>query len=344
MHIVDLVKKTYRSLLLPISFIICLSYSNKSIAQKTKISGFVNFGAFYQDDKLNFRFGEYDLFITSELNDRISFLGETVFKYDPSSSSKFSIGVERVIVNYNYSGNHSLLGGKQHTPINFWNDTYHHGRVFFPTIDRPLLFAAHIIPIHTLGLTLQGLNLGKLKFGYNFMLGNGIGSNEITDNDKFKSITAAVHIKPLENLQIGASFYNDIISEGVVLFGTVIDEQVKQQLYTGSVSYFGNKFEVLAEGTLVNNRTDNLGNVQSFASYLYGGITLKEKWVPYFRLDFLNFQNGDPYLGNNDTNSILAGLRYEISYLMVLKLEYQYLDRDITGIENRISVQFAIGF
>lgn len=29
---------------------------------------------------------------------------------------------------------------------------------------------------------------------------------------------------------------------------------------------------------------------------------------------------------------------------MVLKLEYQYEDRDITGIENRIIAQFAIGF
>jgi len=333
-----------RILVIIISCFFCLSFCNDIVAQKTKIRGFVDVSAFFQDDKLNFGIGEYDLFITSELNDHISFLGETVFKYDPSSSTEFSVGVERVIINYNYKGNHSLLAGKHHTPINYWNDTYHHGRVFFPTIGRPLLFSAHIIPIHTTGLALQGLNLGKLKFGYNLMVGNGIGSNEITDNDKYKSITAAVHIKPLENLQIGASFYNDIISEGVELYGTVLDEQVNQQLYSGSVAYFGNRFEVLAEGTLVNNSTDSEGDVQSFASYLYAGVYIKEKWVPYFRLDYLNFQDGDPYLGNNDTSSIITGLRYEINYLMVIKLEYQYEDRDITGIENRISVQFAIGF
>jgi len=333
---------TNKFFILPIALIIC--FSNKTFGQKTKIRGFVDISTFYQDDKLNFGFGEYDLFITSDLSDRISFLGETVFKYDPSSATEFSVGVERVIISYNYKGNNSLLFGKQHTPINFWNDTYHHGRVFFPTIGKPLLFAAHIIPIHTMGLALQGQNLGKLKFGYNFMLGNGIGSNEISDNDKYKSITASIHIKPLDNLQIGASFYNDIISEGVELFASVIDEKVKQQLYTGSVSYFGNRFEVLVEGTLVNNRTDSTGNVQSFASYLYAGLIIKEKWVPYFRVDFLNYQNGDPYLGNNDTTALLAGLRYELNYLMVLKLEYQYEDRDITGIENRIMAQFAIGF
>ena len=211
-------------------------------------------------------------------------------------------------------------------------------------IGRPLLFAAHIIPIHTTGLALQGLNLGKLKFGYNLMVGNGIGSNEITDNDKFKSITASINVKPVENLQVGVSFYNDVISEGVELYGTVLEEQVNQQLYTGSISFFGNRFEVLAEGTMVNNNTDSQGNIQSFASYLYGGIIIKEKWIPYFRLDFLDYQNGDPYLGNDDTSSILAGIRYELNYLMVFKLEYQYEDRDLTGIENRITAQFAIGF
>ena len=35
---------------------------------------------------------------------------------------------------------------------------------------------------------------------------------------------------------------------------------------------------------------------------------------------------------------------YEINYLMVVKLEYQYIDRDFSGTDNRITAQFAIGF
>ncbi len=344
MAIIRFAKCTNKFYILSIAITIFLNFSNKTYGQKTKIRGFADVSTFFQDDKLNFSFGEWDLFITSELGDHISFLGETVFKYDPSSSTKFSIGVERLIINYNYYGNHSILIGKHHTPINFWNDSYHHGRVFFPTIGRPLLFAEHIIEIHTTGIAAQGLNLGNLKFGYNLMVGNGIGSKEVSDNDKFKSVTAAIHIKPWDNWQFGASFYNDVISEGVVLHGIEIDEQVNQQLYTGSISYFGNRFEFLAEGTIVNNKTDSVGTAQSIASYVYGGVIINEKWVPYFRLDNLSFGEGDPYLENNDINSILAGIRYDISYLMVIKLEYQYLDRDITGSENRITAQFAIGF
>ena len=42
-----------------------------------------------------FTLGEQDFFVTSNLSDRISFLGETVVRYDNSTSSKFSPSIER---------------------------------------------------------------------------------------------------------------------------------------------------------------------------------------------------------------------------------------------------------
>lgn len=324
--------------------LVLLSFSSRLVAQNTKIRGFADMGIKYQDETVDFVFGEYDLFITSELNDRISFLGETVFSYD-SDDEHFEVSVERVILNYNYKGNHSILLGKHHTPVNFWNNNYHHGRVFFPTIERPLLFEAHIIPLHTTGIAFQGLNLGKLKFGYNLMIGNGLGSEELKDNDKYKSITAAVQIKPLDKLQIGLSFYSDVLSEGAELHHEeLIEEEIKQKLYTGSVSYFGRKYEVLAEGTFVNNKTENTGNNSSFASYIYAGLRLNEKWIPYFRFDHLKFQDEEPYLGNDDATAFIVGLRYEVNYLIAVKLEFQNENRDLTGIDNTISTQIAIGF
>ncbi len=329
--------------------LICMSFiwfgmNSRVSAQKTKIRGFADVSAFYHDDKLSFGIGEFDLFFTSELSDRISFLGEVVFKYSPHSESHFAVGVERAIINYNYHGNHSLLFGKHHTPINYWNDTYHHGRVFFPTINRPILFSEGIIPIHTTGIAAQGLNLGNLRFGYNLMIGNGIGSGDLVDNNKYKSVTAAVHIKPWENFQVGVSFYNDVISEGDEDDGEIIDEKVNQQIFTGSIVYFGNRFEFLTESSFINNETESTGNVKSLAAYVYGGVIIKEQWVPYFRYDYLSYEDEEPYFDNEDVNSIILGLRYEINYLMVVKLEYQYLERDFSGTDNRITAQFAIGF
>lgn len=321
-----------------------LAFSHQSKAQDTQIRGFANVDFYLQDEQLNFGFGEWDLFITSDLNDKFSFLGETTFKYSPSSPTKFGVAVERLIVNFNYKGNHSILAGKHHTPLNFWNDTYHHGRVFFPTLGKPLLFGAGIVPIHTTGIAFQGLNLGKLRWGYNLMIGNGIGSNEIADNDKFKSVTGAVNIQPVNNLKIGLSYYKDVISPGVVFRGDTIQEKINQHLFTASVSYFGGILEVLAEGSVINNDAENTGNSQSYAAYIYTGIKIKEKWIPYMRLDLLTYHTGETYFGNENTTGFVGGIRYEITYLIVVKLEYQNIDREVSGNTNRLSAQIAIGF
>lgn len=313
-------------------------------AQNTQIRGFVETHAMLQDGKLSFGLGEQDLFITSELHDNISFLGESVFRFSSASPTLFNVSVERVIMNYNYKGNHSLLVGKHHTPLNYWNDSYHHGRVFFPTIGRPLLFDADIIPIHTTGISLQGLNLGKLRFGYDLMIGNGLGSNDVIDNDKTKSITAAVHIKPVDGLQIRTSFYSDVISEGARIHGDTITQRINQRLYTASVAYFGGRFELLAESTLASNRADRGGTTNTLASYIYAGFKVDEKWVPYVRLDHLNYEEQEAYFHADNVTSYVAGIRYEINYLAVVKLEYQYMDWEIEENVGRLTAQFAIGF
>ena len=314
-------------------------------AQNTTIRGFVDALTTYEKDKLSFGLGEQDLFITSELTDRISFLGESVFKFDLAAPSDFSVSVERIVIKYNYFGNHNILIGKHHTPINYWNDTYHHGRVFFPTIDRPLLFAARIIPLHTTGISFQGHNLGDLKFGYDIMIGNGLGSSSIQDNDNSKSITLAAHLKPLEKLRFGASFYHDAIAKGAHLHdGRSLGWQVNQSLYTGSLAYFGKKAELLAESTMGVDKTDTTGSKNTWASYVYAGYKITDQWTPYVRFDHLKTEEGEIYFDRNNTTAFLTGIRYQISYLAVVKLEYQYEHSQKTSSRNRVVAQFAIGF
>ncbi|MBL4655888.1 MAG: hypothetical protein JKY33_08715, partial [Bacteroidia bacterium] len=159
-------------------------------AQQTTIRGFAHFNAGFTLDSPPTTFinlEEQDLFITSEISDRISFLGESVLK------EKGSIGLERVVIKFNLKGNHNLLFGRFHTPINYWNNTYHHGRVFFPTIYRPKMFYRGILPIHILGFRLQGANLGKQKFGYDIVFS--------------EALALELHIKPTDGLQLGSSIY-----------------------------------------------------------------------------------------------------------------------------------------
>lgn len=313
-------------------------------AQNTSIRGFMDVQANYRRDTFSFGLGEQDLFITSDLSDRLSFLGESVFKYDPSAKTEFAVSIERVVLKYSLMGNHNILVGKHHTPINYWNDTYHHGRLFFPTIDRPLVFAANIFPLHTTGVGFQGYNLGPVKFGYDVMVGNGIGASEIKDNNKYKSLTAAVHIKPIENLRLGASYYHDVITKGSMVNEKLIDWKVRLHLVTGSIAYFGKKVEVLAESTLGLDHTDSTGNKRTWASYLYTGYKITDKLTPYVRVDNLDFQNGEVYYLRDNTTSVVGGLRYQFNYLAVIKLEYQYQNSDLRGDQQKLAAQFAVGF
>jgi hypothetical protein len=336
----------HRSLLILIVFAILASFAGDAIAQNTQIRGFIDGTSTYQKGQVSFGFEEQDLFITSQINSRISFLGETVFKFSPSSATDFDVSIERVVFKYNYSGNNSILFGKHHTPINYWNDTFHHGRVFFPTIYRPLLFDANIIPLHTVGISLQGQNLGSLKFGYDFMIGNGLGASDVQDNDKRKSITAAVHIKPIDGLRIGASYYNDRVAKGATVHGMLqpVKYQVNQNMVTGSVAYFGKKFEILGESTFSFNHTDTLGTRRTNASYLYAGLRVQDRIVPYAKVERIQYQTGELFYHKNNTTSIIGGIRYEISYLAVIKLEYEHDKREIEGRVNKVTAQFAIGF
>jgi hypothetical protein len=332
-----------------------LGLAPRASAQRTQIRGFVDALAYYQNGKMNFGLGEQDLFITSEITERLSFLGETVFKYSPESSTDFDISVERIILKYNYSGNHSVLLGKHHTPINYWNDTYHHGRVFFPTIDRPLLFAQGIIPLHTTGVSLQGQNLGRLRFGYDAMVGNGIGSGDVVDNNPFKSVTLAAHIKPTDGMRIGASYYHDAISKGSVVHNhsggptlTALN-RINQDILTGSLSYndsvFTKKFELLVESSMVNNRSDSLGVQRALATYAYVGLRVTEKIIPYIRVDDIRFANNrEVYFMSNNTQSFVGGLRYELSYLAVFKLEYQHANSPLYVTPDKVTFQVAVGF
>ncbi|MEO6221164.1 MAG: hypothetical protein ABIO81_12095 [Ginsengibacter sp.] len=335
--------------------ILCIFIYSPSRSQNTQIKGFGATTASYEKDKLSFGFTEQNFLITSDINDRLSFLGEIVFRYNHhSTGTKFGLEVQRVILKYNIQGNHNILFGKHNTPINYWNDTYHHGKLFYPTIYRPSVFVANILPIHTTGIGVQGHNLGKLKFGYDVMVGNGLGSSEIEDNDKMKSVTIAAHIKPADNLRIGASYYYDIISKGATVHqhandqerheDRVVDWRVVQNIFSGSVAYFGKKFEILCESSLAVNRTDTTCYKKTLGSYLYAGYKVTEKFTPYLRLDNVNFQNGEIFFIKDNISSFIAGMAYHINYLANVKLEYQYLQSEINGNGSKISAQIAIGF
>ena len=325
-----------------LSLVLLVSFSHLD-AQRTRIMGFADLGVDYRPNtgKASFVMGEQDLFITSDITDKISFLSETVLKF---SGGKFAVGLERAIIKYNYKGNHMISIGRFHTPVNYWNDSYHHGRVFFPTIGRPETFNEHIIPIHNLGIRMAAANLGELKFGYDILVGNGIGSNPLTDNDKHKSYTIAAHIKPFDGYRFGASAYFDKITAGSSVTGAT----VSQAVYSGSFAMF-KKFELLAEYSYASNSAyavnDSIGAQGTHALYVYMGYRIKDMIIPYFRFDYLEFGEDEMFFDGEKTNGYTVGVRYEVNYLTSLKLEYGIKQLGFSTIwDQSIKFQVALGF
>jgi len=308
-----------------------------------------------------FSIGEHDFFVNSQLSKRISFLGEYVVRFNGKSATSFLPSIERSLLKFNYYKNNNLIIGKLHTPVNYWNDTYHHGRLFFPTIDRPLAFN-YIIPLHTLGLQLQGQNLGKWNFGYDLVVGNGVNSTDGANSGVNLSYTAAFHIKPIENFRFGLSHFYEATKNHNP--GTHSGHSLTYPHYTGenylgpitlnlssaSLSYFGNKIELLNEGSYSRTYTDSLGAANNFSNFTYFGYRLTDNSIPYVVADLIHIADNDLYVHPFDLFKLVVGYRHEFNHLLSLKAQVEYMTALHTHQDHMhparfgFRIQFAYGF
>jgi hypothetical protein len=324
-----------------------LMLSAAGSAQETTIRGFADVGLTVSNKESShtfFSLGQYDLYISSRLSDRISFIGETVFEYDEG----FIVDVERVLVKYEFQDYFNVVVGKHHTPIGYWNTAYHHGTLLQPTIQRPIAFLFEdeggILPIHTTGVLLTGSSIGRLNFGYDFMIGNGIGASTAEDNDDYKSYSLTLRADPVDGLRLGVSFHGDRISAGVAgLQGMPLPVDVKQRLLTGTLVYWRSPYEFIGEFLRATNQPGAADKTAASALYLYGGYRLG-KTVPYFRYDRLTFDEDEVYYVPNDVTMLLLGLRHDFSFQATVKVEYQKLRTGLSGASGLIIAQFAVGF
>lgn len=311
---------------------------NKVLAQQTEVRFFghqdVGLYNLTSDQPFGsnsaFSLGEQDLFINSQINDRLSFLGETVVK--PLASGSFVPSIERARIKFDYHSQHSIIVGKMHTPVNYWNDVYHHGRLFYPTIDRPVFYDL-VVPIHTLGVRFQGQNLGKLKFGYDVLVGNGISSTDVSDLSQQKSLTIAGHFRPKRHMRVGVSYYRDILegNRAGSHSGHSSGLHPEEMRYTGDIMYnmfsasfasFGSRVEFLGEAAVNFSTTDSLGRAENILAFIYLGRRIKEKNVLYAKFDYTNIGSKDLHLLPQHTVKFGLGVKHEFSHLVILKIEF----------------------
>ena len=300
-----------------------------------------------------FSIGEQDFFVTSDISKTVSFLGETVVKYSPTSSTKYSPSIERASIKFDYYGNHSIIIGKIHTPVNTWNDEYHHGRIFSPTIERPLSFSG-IVPMHTLGIDIRGQYLGTLNFGYDIVVGNGLGASDIHESGEGKAIMIGAHIRPSENSRIGVSYYSDYIPQNsnelmIGMNGSKYKGAINYEIYSFSYKNFSKKYQIINETGLNINKTDTLGKVHNFFCFSYIGLSIKSNSTLYLIGDYYSVSQNDLYSKSGDQIKIGIGYKYEFNEKCCLKGQLEKLEtKDYDGMIGKsdqysIKIQLAYG-
>ncbi len=297
----------------------------------------------------SFTLGETALFATGQLSDRFSFLAEGTYQQsryrdDPSS-------LERIQVRYELDRDNWLSVGKMHTPVNYWNDTYHHGRLFFPTINRPLFFKS-FVPIHEVGVRLGGADLFGSGIGYDFVLGSGQSVGDEFFTKGVKATSFSLNWSPNKQLYLMASYYRDEGSDGHSSshhnHGEIGQQSADPHLGRGyqmlsfSANWQGGKWSSITE--LAVNREKHGSN--NYAAFQYLGYDITDRWTLYGLFDHVDvIEQAVRFEAGQDTR-VGLGSKFDFNTNTTFKLEAvrRLQNTHHSDYHNVIEAQVAIGF
>jgi len=172
--------------LIGVTLILTLLYTSTAAAVEFSLFGDVTFNTSNKDSEKNtFRLGQIDLIANQDIGPQTNVVVELVFE-DAGSGQGTSIDIERFAIVRNISEDTQFGFGRYHTPLGFWNSSYHHGSLIQNTAVRPFFLEFEdayggIMPVHMVGIKLSGQSQ---LFNYQMILGNSNGlstsSNELS--------------------------------------------------------------------------------------------------------------------------------------------------------------------
>lgn len=312
-----------------------------------------------------FSVGSLGMHSTASYGDRLSFAFEMIVVAHDHSTS---VNLERIWVGYTVNDLLTVRAGRFHSALGYWNKTYHHGKYFFDTVERPFFLKFEdingIMPIHIVGLEFSGaLDSGAGTLKYCLQLGNGptlhkdvhwwmysnaqtyvlVPNNQTDDNDS-KQVTARVAYEPsfLPGLGLGVfgtNFLIEYTDRSVPV--EVID--LHQSIYGADLQYKRGALEILSEYFRFKNG-------EATANAYYGQLSYNlGKFTPYARYEELDTKANDPYLsllsGGNERLQYIGGVRFDIDDLhSSVKAQYRYDDWKGGDIYEVFEIQWAFNF
>ena len=302
-----------------------------------------------------FRTGEFDLFMSSQLSDRLSFISEFVASTDPGNG--FGIDLERFQLTYRPSKYFEISGGRFHTDIGYYNTAFHHGTWFSTATGRPFMYyfedSGGVLPVHELGVTTTGYvpGSGKMDIHWTAEVGNGsaeFGSplygdgveNFASDRNR-KDLNFAFYSRPewIPGLQFGGSF----LTGELLPYASPITK-VNQTVSSAYAVFINPKWEFMNEAVLLHHQIPGGRTYDSPLGYTQIAYHIN-KYRPYFRFQEVNIPNNDPaasFTGRYEGPSV--GLRMDFFDYACLKLQYNRIFLRNAAAQNGLEAQMAFTF
>lgn len=304
----------------------------------------------------SFRMGQFVLHFSSALSPRVSYFGEISItarrdagEGDPKASG-FDVEIERNIIRFDQGDHLKISAGRFHTPINWWNSTFHHGVWLQTTIDRPSMLGT-LVPIHFLGVVLEGaLGESSLNLAYNVGMGNGRGkvlgrAGDAGDVNNNKAWFVNVLSKPdrFFGLDIGASLYGDQIT---TTSGAVFDEMI----FSAHLIWSKENPEVISEYANIRHEAKSGGatfdHQSAYLQIAYRLPWFQARFKPYARYEHNKLDPAEPPLSPTSLfkRRAIAGLRFDVSSYAAFKVEYRKEKKDSGSDNNSGLAQVSFTF
>lgn len=308
----------------------------------------------------SFLLGESTLFLSGAYGENLSLLYEGT--YQPKRYREDVFKSERWQLRYELPGNHYVSFGKGHTPVNYWNDSFHHGRVFYPSINRPLSLDK-FIPLHDSALRLGGRALGERGFFYDIALGAGHRYENKVFPNGILSETVSFGFQSLGGDVLRMGWHRNAghqVGHGITTTAIVIphpqmgsmssamphEHAVKLdvlEIFTTSLKLQLGRAEWLTEAARSTGSRDTENNL---AFYQYLGFRLTDTLVPYAVFDWLKLDRG---LGLRAGVETRAGLGLKVFLTDTIDLKLELLRHrngtkagTLTGVEFRAQVSVSL--
>jgi len=308
-----------------------------------------------------FQEGQFVLHLSSALSPKVSVFGELSFtaRADAGVSVNgspaapgFNPEVERVIVRYDLNDRFKLSFGRYHTPINYWNVSFHHGQWLQTSISRPEMtqFGGSFIPVHFVGSLVEGaVPAGGLNLNYNFGLGNGRGlvlsrAGDFGDVNNSRAWLINAFVKPDHpyGLRIGGAVYHDRLNPAV--------GPAREWIESANLVWEKETPELIAEFANVKHEPifgAPSANSQAFYIQTAYRLPFNEKaWKPYYRFEYIHVPRADPFFRNivPSFNASTVGVRYDITTFAAFKMEYRHYERRALPSINGVFAQTSFTF